>query len=195
MQVSAERLGLQIAQDCEVEQRELDTFVGSMLQGLNETPRNPLRPEVIGNAMIRSVDQVTDRAELRKVLVAELGRSLATSMAEHLCGDRQGPACRRSETGSMSVRRATHDSGFVRTGSGSGFDTTSRPVGLDDSRSQGLDTGSGHGDLRSSRWQGDGPHPTGQGRFGASTRQGSFGPGGARGRRCRVRRWARSTPG
>jgi hypothetical protein len=82
VQVSAERLGLQIAQDCEAEQRELEGFVGSALQGFGAAPRNPLRPEIIGNAMIRSVDQVTDRADQRKVLVAELGRSMAASLGE-----------------------------------------------------------------------------------------------------------------
>ncbi len=180
VQVSAERFGLQMAQDCEVEQRELDTFVGSLLQGLNETPRNPLRPEVIGNAMIRSIDQVTDRAELRKVLVAELGRSMATSMAETYAAIVNDLRAAGLKPVSMSVRHAQRDSGFMRTGSGSGFDTTSRPVGLDDSRAQALDTGSGHGDLRSSRWQGEGARNTGQGRFGTTTRQGSFGSGGAR---------------
>ena len=99
VQVSAERFGLQIAQDCEAEQRELEGFVGSALQGLGGAPRNPLRPEVIGNAMIRSVDQVTDRAELRQVLVAELGRSMAASMAETYCDHRRRHARRRPEAG------------------------------------------------------------------------------------------------
>jgi hypothetical protein len=80
VQVSAERFGLQIAQDCEAEQRELDGFVSSALHGFCETPRNPLRPEVIGNAMIRSIDKVTDRAELRTVLITELGRSMSATM-------------------------------------------------------------------------------------------------------------------
>ena len=38
------------------EQRELDAFFGSVLHGSAEPSRNPLRPEVIGNAMIRGVD-------------------------------------------------------------------------------------------------------------------------------------------
>ncbi len=178
VQVSAERLGLQLAQDCELEQRELDGFVGSMLQGLSDTPRNPLRPEVIGNAIIRGVDQVTDRAELRKVLVAELGRSMATSMAQTYAAIVKDMRAAGIRPASLSLRNADRGSGFMRTGSG--YDSTSRPVGLDDSRSQGLGMASSHGDAAHSGWRGDGGRSTGQGRFGASTGQGSFGSGGGR---------------
>jgi hypothetical protein len=81
IQVSAERFGLQIGQGCEEEQRELETFIGSLLCADGaDAPRNPLRPEVIGNAMLRSVEKVTDRDELRKVLIGELQRALASSM-------------------------------------------------------------------------------------------------------------------
>ena len=45
----------QVAHDCEAEQRELEGFVGSVLQGFGEAPRNPLRPEILGNALIRSI--------------------------------------------------------------------------------------------------------------------------------------------
>ena len=112
VQVSAERLGLQIAQDCEAEQRELDTFVGSMLQGLGDVPRNPLRPEVIGNAVIRSVDKVTDRAELRKVLVTELGRTMAASMAATYAAIVQGHARRGPETGVVDLAARRSRLGF-----------------------------------------------------------------------------------
>ena len=130
VQVSAERFGLQIAQDCEAEQRELDGFVGSVLQGFGEAPRNPLRPEVIGNAMIRSVDQVTDRPDQRKVLIAELGRSLAASLPETYAAIVADMRAAGLKPATPSFRGSERGSGFGRTSSG--YDTSSRPVGLDD---------------------------------------------------------------
>ncbi len=132
LQVSAERFGLQIAQDCEAEQRELDGFVGSALQGFGEAPRNPLRPEVIGNAMIRSVEQLTDRPEQRKVLVAELGRSLAAALPETYAAIVADMRAAGLKPALPSLRSSERGSGFGRTSSG--YDTSSRPVGLDDPR-------------------------------------------------------------
>jgi hypothetical protein len=152
VQVSAERFGLQIAQDCEAEQRELDGFVGSVLQGFSEAPRNPLRPEVIGNAMIRSVDQVTDRPEHRKVLIAELGRSLAASLPETYAAIVADMRAAGLKPAAPSFRGSERGSGFGRTSSG--YDTSSRPVGLDD----GLQGG---GDSR------HGGRPSERGRFGS----------------------------
>ncbi|HOM13133.1 MAG TPA: DUF1631 family protein [Rubrivivax sp.] len=127
LQVSAERFGLQIAHDCEAEQRELDGFVGSVLHGLAETPRNPLRPELIGNAMIRSIERLTDRPEQRKVLVAELGRSLAAALPQTYAAIVAEMRAAGVKPALPSVRSG--GGGFARTGSG--CDTSSRPVGLD----------------------------------------------------------------
>ena len=159
VQVSAERFGLQIAQDCEAEQRELDGFVGSVLHGFSEAPRNPLRPEVIGNAMIRSVDQVTDRPEHRKVLVAELARSLAASLPETYAAIVADMRAAGLKPATPSFRGSERGSGFGRTSSG--YDTSSRPVGLDDA--------AGAGDSR------HGGRPSERGRFGGGG--GGRGPG------------------
>ena len=137
LQVSAERFGLQIAHDCEAEQRELDGFVGSVLHGLAETPRNPLRPELIGNAMIRSIERLTDRPEQRKVLVAELGRSLAAALPQTYAAIVAEMRAAGVKPALPSVRSG---GGFARTGSG--CDTSSRPVGLDDAGGGGA-AGSG----------------------------------------------------
>jgi len=161
VQVSAERFGLQIAQDCEAEQRELDGFVGSVLQGFNEAPRNPLRPEVIGNAMIRSVDQLTDRADQRKVLIAELGRSLAASLPETYAAIVADMRAAGLKPATPSFRGSERGGGFGRTSSG--YDTSSRPAGLDD----GLQGG---GDSRHGGGRGDGGRPSERGRFGGGAR-------------------------
>lgn len=80
-QISADRFGLEIAHACEWELRELDGYVGSLLadaagpaSGLGD--RNPLRPDLVGHAMIKGIESVSDRADVRKVLSAELSRSL-----------------------------------------------------------------------------------------------------------------------
>ena len=74
VQISAERFGLETAQKCEWELRELDAYIGALL-GANAgaRERNPLRPEVVGDAMIRAVEAVSERPEVRKVLGAEMG--------------------------------------------------------------------------------------------------------------------------
>ena len=77
-QISAERFGLEIAHACEWELRELDAYVGTVLaEAGGERERNPLRPDIVGHAMIRGIDAVCDRADVRKVLSSELSRSLA----------------------------------------------------------------------------------------------------------------------
>jgi len=77
LEVSAERFGLEIAHACEWELRELGAYMVSLL-GANraDQDRNPLRPELVGHAMIRAIEAVSERPEVRKVLTTELGRSL-----------------------------------------------------------------------------------------------------------------------
>ena len=76
-QISAERFGMEIAHACEWELRELDAYVGTVLaEAGGERERNPLRPDIVGHAMIRGIEAVCDRAEVRKVLSSELSRSL-----------------------------------------------------------------------------------------------------------------------
>lgn len=79
--ITAERFALDVATGCEWELRELDGYVGSLLGQVGETAvRNPLRPEVIGHALIRGVAAVSERPEVRKVLQAELSRSIGSEL-------------------------------------------------------------------------------------------------------------------
>jgi hypothetical protein len=131
IQVSAERFGMQIAQGCEEEQRELEALISSVLHAEGgETPRNPLRPDVIGNAMLRSVDQITDRAELRKLLVVEIQRALATAMPQtyaQIVADFRAAGVKPAE---LVVRPSdAQRTGFGRTHSG--HDTLGRADGVD----------------------------------------------------------------
>jgi len=77
-QISADRIGMQIAIGCEWELRELDGYVGALLGDAGAPmERNPLRPDLMAHAMIRGIAAVSDRAEIRTVLSAEISRSLA----------------------------------------------------------------------------------------------------------------------
>jgi len=83
VKVSAERFALDIQNECEWEIRELDTYMGSLLRfGAADHERNPLRPEIIGHAMIRAIEAIADRPEVRKALASELGRALASAMRQ-----------------------------------------------------------------------------------------------------------------
>jgi hypothetical protein len=81
--LSADRFALEIEHACEWEIRELDAYMGTLM-GLSaiDHARNPLRADVIGHAMIRAVEAVSDRPEVRKVLCTEIGRSLAQAMRQ-----------------------------------------------------------------------------------------------------------------
>lgn len=80
-QLNADRLGVTILHTCEWELRELDSYMGSLLDhGRPEKDRNPLRPELIGKALVTAVEAVSERPELRRVLAAELARSLSITM-------------------------------------------------------------------------------------------------------------------
>ena len=78
VQISAERFGMQIAHAYEWELRELDAYVAALLaEAGGDRERNPLRPHIVGHALIRSIGAVSDRAEVREVLSSELSRALA----------------------------------------------------------------------------------------------------------------------
>lgn len=79
--IEADRFGLAIQHACEWELRELDAYVGSLLRiGRPDHERNPLRPELVGKALLAGVEAVSERPEVRKLLGIELGRSLADLM-------------------------------------------------------------------------------------------------------------------
>ena len=81
--VQAERFGLEITHACEWELRELEAYVGSLLgHERAEHERNPLRPEIVGHGVIRAVELVFDRPEVRKVLDADLKRSLSAVLRD-----------------------------------------------------------------------------------------------------------------
>ncbi|MBE7417971.1 MAG: DUF1631 family protein [Ideonella sp.] len=83
IKVLANRFALDIQSQCEWELRELDTYIGAVLNRRSaEAERNPLRPEVIGQALVRAIEATADRKEVRKALSIEVGRALAAAMRQ-----------------------------------------------------------------------------------------------------------------
>src|SRR6185436_5016260 len=83
IKVLADRFALDIQNQCEWELRELDTYMGAALHlKTADSDRNPLRPEIIGRALVRAIEASTERPEVRKALSIEIGRSLAGAMRQ-----------------------------------------------------------------------------------------------------------------
>jgi hypothetical protein len=74
--VAADRIGLAIGHHCEWELREVDSYVS----GIQVGDRNPLRPELVGQALLDAVQAITDDPLSRQTLTDELTRSLAQEM-------------------------------------------------------------------------------------------------------------------
>lgn len=74
--VAADRIGLAIGHHCEWELREVESYVA----GIQVGERNPLRPELIGQALLDAVQSITDDPLSRQTLTDELTRSLAQEM-------------------------------------------------------------------------------------------------------------------
>ncbi|MEO6280953.1 DUF1631 family protein [Roseateles sp.] len=74
--VAADRIGLAIGQHCEWELREADSYIA----GIQVGERNPLRPELVGHALLEAIQSITDDPVTRQTLSDELARSLAQEM-------------------------------------------------------------------------------------------------------------------
>jgi hypothetical protein len=78
-----ERIGQLISQECEWQLRELAAYMGSITGlGRADEDRNPLRADIIGAALYRGIEAVTDDADSRKALAKELGLAMSQAMAD-----------------------------------------------------------------------------------------------------------------
>jgi hypothetical protein len=83
VKVLADRFALNVQNQCEWELRELDTYMGAVMHlRTAEADRNPLRPEILGQAMVRAIEAVADRPDVRKALSLEIGKALAAAMRQ-----------------------------------------------------------------------------------------------------------------
>ncbi len=93
--IGSKRLGQLIGHASDAETRELDGYTAALL-GLAsaEESRNPLRGDIIGAALHRSIEKIADDASTQKILSRELGQAMADAM----------PACYRSIIDTMKAR-------------------------------------------------------------------------------------------
>ena len=184
IQVTADRFALEISHNCEWEIRELDGYLGSLLGlGGPDHERNPLRAEVVGQAMIRAVESVADRPDVRKVLASEIGRSLAQAMRDTYVDimaelrdrgvkpigltvrQRVGDGPRTSGPGSLHGDLQDSGRGGGMHGlTGSGRLTTRQGSGFANSSAGGFGHGGGHGGSHGAAGYGGAGHGTTMGR-------------------------------
>jgi hypothetical protein len=173
--ISADRFALEISHACEWEIRELDAYMGTLLNlSAADHDRNPLRAEVVGQAMIRAIEAVADRPEVRKVLGTEIGRSLAHAMRQtygDIVADLRHAGVRPV---GMAVRGTGGRTSSVHGSLAGGAEArgpTSRPASMD----SGHDGGGGHALSSSGRLSPRGGGGQGRPGFMPSSR-GSLGP-------------------
>ncbi len=162
-QVAGDRVGQTLRAGCEAEVQLLDAYMAGLLTASERTDgdRNPLRPDVIGKALVSAVESVFEEAAVRKVLVAASTRSSRARLgkayrdiAEYLHGQGVEPLA-------LTVRHGSSPA----PGAEASYD--SRSPGM------GGDSVSGHGP--------GGPasgHSSAHGPLGPSTASGSRGGGG-----------------
>ncbi len=143
--IGADRFALEIAHACEWELRDLEGYIASLLgRAPGEPVRNPLRAQLVGQALIRAVEAVSDRAETRKVLGTEIGRSLAQAMRQtyaDITADLRDSGIRPFGLTVLQTPRPGNDRGGARRGAdanggfGDGADPAGRQPAAADSRS------------------------------------------------------------
>jgi Protein of unknown function (DUF1631) len=179
-QVTADRIGLNLQHECEWELRELDT----LMMGLLHTPsrkdaeyRNPLRPELIGKAMVTACDAVSERPEVRRLLTEHMGRSLASAMPTLYGAIVQELKSSGVRAPDMTVRgvQGPGNDPVHQAHTHTGYDTLGRPIGI----GGGEAVDSGPGRFSGSASGGSGSSSASFGSSGpASTRSGVAGSGG-----------------
>ena len=182
----SDRIGQQISHASEAELRELAAYMGSVMNiGRADQDRNPLRAEVLGAALYRAVEAISDQADIRKLLARELGLGMARAM----------PDCYAQILRDLQARGVVPVSLTVRTVEGPGNQLpgmTSGYASLTGQRSQ-------PGDIDSPSSSGSGVGSRGMvthygTRSGAGTGPAS-GPGGGMGSSARGAAGPRGSPG
>jgi hypothetical protein len=93
--ISFERIGQMIAHRSEAELRELDAYMSTVLRhGWADSRRNPFRGAILGSALHKAIEKITDEADTQKIFGRELGQAMASAM----------PACFRDIVGDLQKR-------------------------------------------------------------------------------------------
>lgn len=160
--VAADRIGLALGHHSEWELREVESYVS----GIQVGDRNPLRPELIGQALLDAVQAITDDPVTRQTLTDELTRALAQEMRGCYADIAELLRSRGLRPQDLRVR-ATPDGSMSRHG---GLGAASQPAELDSGHGGMSTRGGGYGG-------GSGYGNTGHGGSG----HGGLGHGGGRG--------------
>ncbi len=75
-----DRIAQMISHECEAELRELSTYTGALMRTRADEEHDPLRPDVLGMALYRAIEAVSDQAEIRKLLARDMGHAMARAM-------------------------------------------------------------------------------------------------------------------
>ena len=147
----SDRIGQQISHASEVELRELAAYMGALMNtGRADQDRNPLRAELLGAALYRAVEAVSDQAEIRKLLARELGLGMARAMPDCYARILRDLESRGVTPVSLSVR-TVEGPGNQLQGMNSGYESLtarrSQPGDIDASLSSRSGGGSGSSGL------------------------------------------------
>jgi uncharacterized membrane protein YgcG len=151
IQVAADRIALNLRHDCEWELREVDALLMSLLHAASRHEgeyRNPLRPELIARSMVTACDAVSERPEVRRLLVEHMGRSLAGAMPGLYAAVGQELKSAGVRAQDLTVRTTQGPGDAMPQFTHTGYDTLGRPVGIDggDAPDSGAGRlGGGHG--------------------------------------------------
>jgi hypothetical protein len=167
IQVSAERIGMTLQHECEWELRELDTLMMGLLHSAHRAdgePRNPLRPESIGKALVAACDVVSERPEVRRVLAEQISRTLAGAMAAlygTIAQELKSAGVRPPDLQARTTQGPGNELGQYHT---TGYDTLGRPIGIDGDSGAGRLGGAGGAGGSGGGASGPGGPSTGAGR-------------------------------
>ncbi len=136
IQVSADRFALTLEHDCEWELRDLDALMLGLLHAPHGSSseveiRNPLRPEIIGKAMVWACDTITDRPSVRKALVESMARTVASGMPALYSAIVQEMKAAGIKPPEMAVRMVQGPGNELGQFTNTGYDTLNRPTGMD----------------------------------------------------------------
>ena len=121
--ISFERIGQLIAHRSEAELRELDAYMSGMLRhGWADARRNPLRGSVLGSALHKAIDKITDEADTQKIFGREIGQAMANAMPacyREIVADLQRRGVRKTD---LAMRPADEHSPRRESRAGSAFE-------------------------------------------------------------------------
>ncbi|MBB2484643.1 DUF1631 family protein [Mitsuaria sp. WAJ17] len=78
--VAADRIGMAIGHQSEWELRDVESFLAGLSSSEGGLDRNPLRPELIAQALLDGVHSLTEEQDIRQALIDELTRAFTTEM-------------------------------------------------------------------------------------------------------------------